>query len=376
MEVLLTYGNISKAVRLPMSPFKVTDTLDQLRAEGTSVCAKILECHEVRELEEWSMSGGLPALNEFARRLSSFSSKECAVVCALTLDRLEITPEELLDITEAVGSVPVQRCGGTSAMRRIAQEHGCAAEFDQIASKRPRVEAVQKLFREHCGGVLVDGYFVETSAHRRPDVPAALPEQDTGMIRILVAQPQPDQPLIRETAVWVTMPCEPEMLAPLQRPDCMLIGIYEFGSVLPHLSPSIISYYAPETINAFAKRLSQLDRSACVKLKAVIQAEHIFDDIGKILDCIDHLDAYEFDPAIWDGTEFAQAFLSRNPDHPSVPEDRLHTFGLRLLHETLHGDITDYGAVSSRGMALYSVPSTEQAEEVAEECGMVPNDLS
>lgn len=365
MDVILTNEGIHKEVTLPMCAAAIHDLLDQLRAETTAVWIEVTNCYELRELESRKMCGNLYAMNRFSQKLESLPSRELSTLCGLVLYYPDASPTELLEMTTVLDTIPVQRCGKPEAMRQIAEAHGCVRQFNEICSRKhePGVfDKVQKLMREYCGGVIADGYFCKASAYRKPDTPIAVPEFGTYAFRMLVGITGPEEQMSRDTAVWFTLPCDDAELKPLlhcRTPSMM--AVYEFESVLPHVSAEAVSRYGADGLNRLAKQLMLLSRAECVKLKAVMQMERIFQDPDVISACISRLDEYNFDSSIHNGVDYAQKFLEQNPVYLSVPEQQLGSFGILVLHTEKHGCMTDYGVVSGRGTMLFA-PAEEQEE--------------
>ena len=158
-----------------------------------------------------------------------------------------------------------------------------------------------------------------------------------------------------EAPIWLSLPCEPEQLTPMVNipSECVPV-FYEFQSLLPGITMQSVA--RPDGIlqvNQFARHLSRLHRQDILKLKAVLEAEAIRDDIPAAMVCMNLLKTYELDPEVISSVDYARNFLKGHPELPSVLENKLSDLGHRLL-EQVNGRITHYGVVSGRGRRLYT----------------------
>lgn len=154
------------------------------------------------------------------------------------------------------------------------------------------------------------------------------------------------------------MPCENEKIAEIENFKCL-----EFQSSLPQLCDE--SSVSIGELNSLAKSLAELSKDDFIKLKAVMKKENIF-EISETVDCIDRLSEYEFDRTIFDNSDFAKAYLQKNPEESAEMNlIDLYEFGSEILEQT-GGMGTSYGAVSARGQELY--PTQSEQEQTGDFC--------
>ena len=370
MRIYLKNNGYALSAKFQMTVFEIEDVLDKLKQKESIVYFEISEYDNMKlpiSICGKEFSADIYRLNLFAERLENLNISEMTAFKSLLIANPESSFEDMLLMTYGLDSVMVYPCencyelGETVIENEMMPElEGCSDEILQLLDP----EKVGRLMQNQDGGVFIDEHYCVTSGYEPPDINIEIGKPERCFFRLLVA---PDSEK-REQAHWVTLPFDEEKHLYLSEMKCL-----ELQSSLPRITKkSFKKVLELKVLNQFSERLSKLEHSDFVKLKAVMEAENI-NDISRCIECAEHLDEYQFDQSVQDYNEFGIAYLSRNLptnfDISALENMDLYDFSVKILAQT-GGEVTSYGAISGRGQELYSaltVQPEQQLEESLEE---------
>lgn len=367
MRIYLKNNGYALSSKFPMTVFEIEDVLDKLKQMESDVRFEISE-HDNMELPMSicgkEFSADIYKLNLFAERLESLEFMEMTAFKSLLASNPECDFEDMLLMTYGLDSVmvyPCQECcelGKTVIENEMMPElEGCSDEILQLLDP----EKVGRLMQNQEGGVFIDEHYCVTSGYEPPDINIEIGRPERCFFRLLVA---PDYEK-REQGHWVTLPFDEESHLYLSEMKCL-----EFQSSLPGITKkSFKKVLELKVLNQFSERLSKLEHSDFVNLKAVMEAENVH-DIYRCIECAEHLDEYQFDQSVQDYNEFGIAYLSRNLptnfDISALENMDLYDFSVKILAQT-GGEVTSYGAISGRGQDLYSALTVQPEQQLEED---------
>lgn len=367
MRIYLKNNGYAISEKFPMTVFEIEDVLDKLKQMESDVHFEISE-HDNMELPMSicgkEFSADIYKLNLFAERLESLEFMEMTAFKSLLASNPECDFEDMLLMTYGLDSVMVYPCkdccelGETVIENEMMPElEGCSDEVLELLDR----DKIGSIFQERDGGKFIDGCYCVTSDYEKPGINIEIGRLENCFFRLLVA---PDSEK-REQAHWVTLPFDEEKHLYLSEMKCL-----EFQSSLPGITKkSFKKVLEMRVLNQFSERLSKLEHSDFVKLKAVMEAENVH-DISRCIECAEHLDEYQFDQSVQDYNEFGIAYLSRNLptnfDISALKNMDLYDFSMKILAQT-GGEVTSYGAISGRGQELYSALTVQPEQQLDED---------
>lgn len=366
MRIYFKNNGYALSSKFPMTVFEIEDVLDKLKQMESDVRFEISE-HDNMELPMSicgkEFSADIYKLNLFAERLESLEFMEMTAFKSLLASNPECDFEDMLQMTYGLDSVMVYPCkdccelGETVIENEMMPElEGCSDEILELLDR----EKIGSIFQERDGGKFINGCYCVTSGYEPPDINIEIGRPENCFFRLLVA---PDSEK-REQAHWVTLPFDEEKHLYLSEMKCL-----EIQSSLPGITKkSFKKVLEMRVLNQFSERLSKLEHSDFVKLKAVMEAENVH-DISRCIECAEHLDEYQFDQSVQDYNEFGIAYLSRNLptnfDISALKNMDLYDFSMKILAQT-GGEVTSYGAISGRGQELYSALTVQPEQQLDE----------
>lgn len=356
-------SNIQEA-DLPLNPMQLEDLLDRLdRHKRVRI---VIPGGEVQELPlpemfcDREMEADIYELNLLAERIYDMEPDEFAAFGSLFYDDVLHSVREMLDATEALGTVSVWEAEDNGVLDLVMHEHllpeleGCSPAIYRLLD----TGLVADRLEEMCGLVQFDDYYCDISHFKMPEHPVEVPPQMEGFFRVWVRPTGGGHRCTATPADPMVLPCD----------DDALIGMEcsHLESRIPMLSGCVRRPdFSLSELNALAKQLDQLGHDDFIKLKAVASAEGA-GCITAVCAIMDRLPHYEFDHAVHEPKQYAARYLTANWDMEqeveAMPEEVLDKLGWHLL-EQKHGTITPYGMISCLDGSLYTRADLQAQEE-------------
>ena len=376
MIIELLYGGMSERIELPKGVIELQDILDRtpmIRHEA-EVTFRLRDGELLRRVHDTplfkAMTADLYLLNEFVRRYEGLTQPLKIAFAALVNRQHPQNLAEAYPLTKGLDSVSMIPAHDHYQLGKYCIEHEQTPEIrDCPAYMRPYLDAMQigKLADEMLGGKFLDGYYCDVEKYVCPDQSLDYLKSDGKLFRLLIGTPDENGD---ENAEWIALPCEDEDIYELEfqfNTSLDMLECKRFESALPTLQvPDLYDGDELFELNALAKKVDTLDKTAFLKYKAVLEYENIH-NIADAAKRLEQMDNYDFS-IIADEADFAReyliAVLPEGFDQTPLFDADLHDFGRALLARK-GAAMTGYGAVLKDG-ELYA-PLMEEHYEQAEE---------
>jgi hypothetical protein len=377
MNVMIKYRGIGYTEIFPKNSYQLSDLADKFRGEFplTVKIDNLFALDYVNNEFQIESYAELEKLNLFVRRVDEMDEEDEAKMFALMTKHPKADVSELLDMTYGLESVKAYSYEGDDGLTEFALCNEWLPVFEDcpydILAYLDEGKVAEEVIRER-NGTVYGGFYVETNGYKRPDRVIELPKPESGFFRLLLAPDRENRAPDRNNAEWLTLPCSRTDLEDMERRlGCTLSKMIctNAQTALPMIHPFILQKSDISELNELALKLSDLQRSDIVKLKAVMEFSGV-SSVYKTSRLIDCLSEYEFDPLSVDASVFGKVYLFNNLpvgfDTEVFAEADMEEFGRSIL-SAKGGGMSSYGAVSGRGQSLFTSIAKEFDEEETEE---------
>ena len=382
MMIELLYGRMSERIELPKGVVELQDILDRTPViwHDAEVTFRLRDGELLRRVHDTplfrTMTADLYLLNEFVRRYEDLTQQQKIAFAALVNRQQPQNLAEAFPLTKGLESVPMIPAYDHYQLGRFCIEHEQTPEVrDCPAYVRPCLDAMKigKLADEMLGGSFLDGYYCDVEKHVCPEQSLDVPKPDGKLFRLLIGTPDEHGD---ENAEWLALPCAEEEIYELEFQFNMgmdMLDCCRFESALPTLQ--VFDLYDEDellVLNTLAQKLSELDRTAFLKYKAILEYENVR-SIAGAAEHLERLDDYDFS-IVADEADFAREYLTavlpEGFDQYPLFDADLHDFGRAILARK-GAAMTGYGAVLKNGDLYAPIMDNtyQQTEEMNDTMG-------
>ena len=376
---------------LPAEDYEIRDALDRARIntplDSTHLDISIYNCEVFPPLANMRLdSPTIIELNYLAQRYASLNDDEVAVMNSvwqnyITEEDEPVSIDKLINLTYGLDEVNIiSNVADLSELGQFVIENDLHPDVEAIPEGSMYLldkRLVGKLQQEVDGGIFNKGKYISTVDYSLPHIyDGQIPQPEvygSYAFRLeLTKLPADEDGNLQSPTEWIGLPaCAEDIRAVEKRlglgdiKDALYV---DYVTIIPQVDRcKFQGMHEFEKLNDLARMLVEMTPSDQVKFKAILVAEDP-SNIEKMIDVVNNMSRYQFNPYITTPEGYFRTFLSA---HLPVDFDRHWLDNIEARQEGialrgLTGSIfTEYGLISARGGYLFEPVANEPQEELS-----------
>ncbi len=374
---------------LPAEVFEIKDAFDRARIstpiDSTILDISIYNCEVFPPLSKMRLdSPTVLELNYLAQRYASLNDDEIAVLNSvwqkyITEEDDPVSINTLINLTYGLDKVNVMpNISDLAELGTLVIENDLHPDVEAVPEESLYLldkRLVGKLQQEVDGGIFNKGKYFMTVDYSLPNIyNGQIPQTEvygSYAFRLeLTKLPVDDEGNLQSPTEWLGLPASAEDIKAIEKKlglaDIKEALYLDYVTIIPQVDRcKFQGMHEFEKLNDLARMLVEMTPSDQVKFKAILVAEDP-SSIEKMIDIVNNMSRYEFNPYITTPEGYFRTFLSvylpTDFDRRWLDNLEARQEGIALRGQT--GSIfTEYGLVSVRGGHLFEPMPQEPIED-------------